>query len=96
MGEWVGGVEPALGDILGGVRPPDACEAVDGTRGDVDDLAACHRDLVENMGRRLRAAAAAAAAGHTDRPAQGDDVVVLDDLFCVRGRWEHAEPDEVR
>ena len=43
------GIEPALGDKLFSVGTPDAREAVDGTGGDVDDLALCDWDLVEDV-----------------------------------------------
>lgn len=58
-GGHAGGVEPALGDKLVGVGPPHACETGDGTRGDVDHLALCDRDLVEEV----------LAVCRTDRPA---------------------------
>lgn len=68
------GVEPALGDKRVGVGAPHAREAVDGARGDVDDLAPCHWDLVQDV----------LAVRRADRPAQRDHVVGLHHLFCVR------------
>jgi len=44
-----GRIEPALGDKRVRVGAPDALQAIDGARGDVDDLALCDWDLVEDV-----------------------------------------------
>jgi hypothetical protein len=76
------GVEPPLGHKCVGVGTPHAREAVDGARGDVDDLALCDGDAVED----------ALAVRGADWPAQGDDIVGLDHFLGVRRRGEDAEP----
>lgn len=69
------GIEPARRVELVGVGPPDAREAVDGARGDVDHLALSDRDFVQD----------AFAVRRADRPPQRDHVVLFYHLLRVGG-----------